>query len=33
MAAQSILLILDGKVPDTVVNPAAIERWKERFWT
>jgi len=33
MAAQSILSILDGKVPDTIVNPAAVERWKERFWT
>ncbi len=33
MAAQSILSILEGKVPDTVVNPAAIERWKERFWS
>jgi D-3-phosphoglycerate dehydrogenase/microcystin synthetase protein McyI len=33
MAAQSILTILDGKVPDTVVNPLAIPRWKERFWT
>ncbi len=33
MAAQSILAILDGKVPDTVVNPLAIPRWKERFWT
>jgi phosphoglycerate dehydrogenase-like enzyme len=33
MAAQSILSILDGKVPDTVVNPLAIPRWKERFWT
>ena len=33
MAAQSILSILEGNVPDTVVNPAAIERWKERFWT
>ena len=32
MAAQSILSILDGKVPDTVVNPLAIPRWKERFW-
>jgi phosphoglycerate dehydrogenase-like enzyme len=31
MAAQSILYILDGKLPDTVVNPAAIERWEERF--
>jgi len=32
MAAQSILSILDGKVPDTVVNPLVIPRWKERFW-
>jgi D-3-phosphoglycerate dehydrogenase len=31
MAAESILSILDGKVPDTVVNPLAIPRWKERF--
>jgi len=33
MAAQSILSILDGKVPDTVVNPLAIPRWIERFWS
>jgi phosphoglycerate dehydrogenase-like enzyme len=32
MAAASILSILAGKAPDTVVNPAAIEHWKERFW-
>jgi D-3-phosphoglycerate dehydrogenase len=32
MAAESIASILDGKVPETVVNPAAVERWKERFW-
>jgi D-3-phosphoglycerate dehydrogenase len=31
MAAQSILAILAGKIPDTVVNPLAIARWKERF--
>ncbi|TMA67255.1 MAG: hypothetical protein E6J73_02560 [Deltaproteobacteria bacterium] len=31
MAAQSILAILNGKIPDTVVNPLAIPRWKERF--
>ena len=31
MAAQSILTILDGKIPDTLVNPLAIARWKERF--
>jgi phosphoglycerate dehydrogenase-like enzyme len=33
MAAESILSILDGKAPDTVVNPKAIDHWKERFWT
>ena len=31
LAAQSILSILDGKPPDTVVNPKAIPLWKERF--
>jgi D-3-phosphoglycerate dehydrogenase len=31
MAAQSILSILDGKAPATVVNPKAIDSWKERF--
>jgi len=33
MAAQTMLAILDGKIPDTVVNPQAIDRWKERFWS
>ena len=33
MAAQSMLAILEGKVPDTIVNPLAIPRWKERFWS
>jgi D-3-phosphoglycerate dehydrogenase / 2-oxoglutarate reductase len=33
MAAQSMLEILDGKIPDTIVNPLAIPRWKERFWS
>jgi D-3-phosphoglycerate dehydrogenase / 2-oxoglutarate reductase len=33
MAAQSMLAILEGKIPDTVVNPLAIPRWKERFWS
>jgi D-3-phosphoglycerate dehydrogenase / 2-oxoglutarate reductase len=33
MAAASILAILDGKVPETVVNPQAVVLWKERFWT
>jgi hypothetical protein len=28
-----MLAILDGKIPDTVVNPLAIPRWKERFWS
>jgi phosphoglycerate dehydrogenase-like enzyme len=31
LAAQSILAILDGKVPDTVVNPDAIDQWRQRF--
>jgi len=31
MAAQSILALLDGRIPETVVNPLAIPRWKERF--
>ena len=31
LAARSILSILDGKAPDTVVNPKAIPLWKERF--
>jgi phosphoglycerate dehydrogenase-like enzyme len=31
LAAQSMLKILDGKIPDTVVNPLAIPLWKERF--
>ena len=33
MAAASILAILDGKIPDTVMNPLAIPRWKQRFRT
>lgn len=33
MAAQSMLTILEGKVPDTIVNPQAVERWRERFWS
>jgi D-3-phosphoglycerate dehydrogenase len=33
MAAENILSILAGQVPDTVVNPQAIERWKQRFWS
>jgi D-3-phosphoglycerate dehydrogenase len=32
MAAESMLAILDGRIPDTLVNPLAIPRWKERFW-
>jgi len=31
MAAESMLAILDGRVPETIVNPLAIPRWKERF--
>ena len=33
MAAESMLAILDGRIPDTIVNPLAIPRWKERFWS
>ena len=33
MAAQSILSILEGKAPDTVVNPDAIDQWRQRFWS
>jgi phosphoglycerate dehydrogenase-like enzyme len=33
MAAATILSILEGTAPETVVNPAAIERWKARFWS
>ena len=33
LAAQSILAILEGKAPDTIVNPAAVPRWRERFWS
>lgn len=33
LAAESILALLDGKVPDTVVNALAIPRWRERFWS
>ncbi|HXG52289.1 MAG TPA: NAD(P)-dependent oxidoreductase [candidate division Zixibacteria bacterium] len=32
MAAQSILAVLEGRVPETVVNPDAVPRWRERFW-
>jgi D-3-phosphoglycerate dehydrogenase len=33
LAAESILALLDGKVPETVVNPLVIPRWRERFWS
>ena len=33
MAAESILSILDGKAPETVVNPHAIDLWRQRFWS
>jgi D-3-phosphoglycerate dehydrogenase / 2-oxoglutarate reductase len=32
LAAASILALFSGKVPETVVNPLAIPRWRERFW-
>ena len=31
MAAQSILTVLAGEVPETVVNPASVDSWRERF--
>lgn len=33
MAAESILSIRQGAAPDTLVNPAAVERWRQRFWS
>jgi len=33
MAVDSILSILAGKVPETVLNRGAVERWRERFWS
>lgn len=33
MAAESILSILKGKAPETVVNPDAIDQWRQRFWS
>lgn len=31
LAAASILTLLEGKVPETVVNPEAIQSWTRRF--
>ena len=31
MAAESILTVLAGEVPETVVNPECVDAWKERF--
>jgi D-3-phosphoglycerate dehydrogenase len=33
MAVESILSILGGRVPEAVLNPDAVERWRERFWS
>ncbi len=33
MGAESILSILEGKAPETVLNPEAIDRWRARFWS
>ncbi len=33
MAAESVLAILRGEIPSTVLNPAAVERWKAIFWS
>lgn len=32
MAAQSIISILRGREPETVLNREAVERWRIRFW-
>ncbi len=31
MAARSILAVLAGQAPETVVNPACVDAWMERF--
>ena len=31
MAAESILTVLAGDVPETVVNPQCVDVWRERF--
>ncbi|HEX3246125.1 MAG TPA: NAD(P)-dependent oxidoreductase [Chloroflexota bacterium] len=31
LAIQSLLTVLKGEVPSTVVNPAAVDSWKTRF--
>jgi phosphoglycerate dehydrogenase-like enzyme len=31
LAIKSVLTALSGEVPPTVVNPAAVEAWQERF--
>ena len=33
MAVESILSILQGEAPSTVLNRDAVERWKARFWS
>ncbi|HWO40452.1 MAG TPA: NAD(P)-dependent oxidoreductase [Candidatus Eisenbacteria bacterium] len=33
LAAESIIAILNGRVPATVVNPDAVDRWRQRFWS
>jgi D-3-phosphoglycerate dehydrogenase len=33
MAADTIKSILAGKVPDTLVNPKAVDLWRQRFWS
>lgn len=33
MAVESILSILNGKVPETTLNRDAAERWKAKFWS
>lgn len=32
MAVESLLAILSGRLPENLINPAAVGRWRERFW-
>jgi D-3-phosphoglycerate dehydrogenase len=33
MAVESILTVLSGRVPENLINPAAVARWRARFWS
>ena len=32
MAVASTLAVLKGRVPDNLLNPEAVDRWRARFW-